>query len=70
MQVSPLTSPVAGIPQSTGVMRALATQRTQDATPTAKDMTIPLSPGAAFFMAQHKPNQVGFDVQTLLLLQG
>lgn len=64
-----IVSPVVGIPQSTGVMISLAAQRTEART-TVKDMTIPLTQGAAFFMAQHKPEQVGFDVRSLLIMQG
>lgn len=65
-----IVSPVVGIPQSTGVMIALAAQRTEEAKTTVKDMTVPLSQGAAHFMAQHKPEQVGFDVRSLLIMQG
>ncbi len=65
-----IVSPVVGIPQSTGVMISLAAQRTEEARTTVKDMTIPLTQGAAFFMAQHKPEQVGFDVRSLLIMQG
>lgn len=65
-----IVSPVAGIPQSTSVMMALAAGRVEEAAKTVKDMTVPLSPGAAAFMAQHKPEQVGFEVRSLLIMQG
>lgn len=64
-----IVSPVAGIPQSTGVMIALAARRTEQAKAVVEDMTVPLTPGAAFYMAQHKPEQVGFDVRSLLIMQ-